>query len=101
MYYEIMSKPTIKNNKREYIVKHKKEILEIVDEMLKIDAPTKYVNYAMYKDCFFTFSQDIIEKHNVLNTPKIEYIIDDAELIDKHILFKPKTRTIIECMKKI
>ena len=97
MYYEIMSKPTKKNNKREYIIKHKKEILE---EMMKIDAPTKYVNYTIYKDSFFTFSQEVIEKHNVLNTPKVEYIIDDAELIDKQILFKPKPKTIIECMKK-
>lgn len=101
MYYELMSKPPIKITKREYIIKHKEEIIKIVGEMLQPDAPKKYENYNIYKDCFATFSQEIIEKHLVLNAPHIEYITDDAELIGKNILLRPKTKTIIECMKKI
>ena len=100
MYYEIMSKPIIKKNNREYIIQHKKEILKIVEEMLNSEAPIKYANYGLYKDCFITFAHDIIEKYIVLNSPKIEYIIDEVELFDKHILLKPKTKSIIECMKK-
>ena len=101
MYYEIMSKPIIKTNKREYIIQHKEEILKIVEEMLKPDAPTNYTNYSIYKDCFISFSHEILEKYKVLNSPKIEYIIDDGEIMDKHILLQPKTKTsIIECMKK-
>jgi len=47
-----------------------------------------------------TFAQDIIEKYTLLNEPKIEYIIKDAELIDKQILIKPKTKSVVEIMKK-
>jgi len=100
MYYELMTKPIIQIKKREYILQYKKEILEIVTDMLQLDAPTNYVNYNIYKECFITFSQDIIEKYKVLNAPTVEYMIDDAELVDKQIFIRPKSKTIIECMKK-
>jgi hypothetical protein len=100
MYYEIMSKPNKTQAKREFIMKHKDQILKIVNEMLKKDAPIEFNNYDIYKDSFMTFSQDIIEKYTLLNEPKIEYITKDAELIDKQILLKPKTKTVVEIMKK-
>ena len=100
MYYEIMSKPNKSQIKREFIMKHKDQILKIVNEMLNKDAPIQYNNYDIYKESFMTFAQDIIEKHTLLNEPKIEYITRDAELIDKHILLKPKTKSVVEIMKK-
>jgi len=100
MYYELMSKPIIQIKKREYILQYKKEILEIITEMLKSDAPTNYVNYNIYKDCFITFTQEIVEKYKVLNAPSVEYVIDDVQLVDKQIFIRPKSKTIIDCMKK-
>jgi len=102
MYYEIMSKPTSKQIKREFIMKHKDKIVDIVNEMVKKDAPICFDNYDIYKESFMTFAQDIIEKYTLLNEPKIEYIIHAPELIDKQILLQPKVRnkTIVEIMKK-
>jgi hypothetical protein len=100
MYYEIMSKPNKSQIKRDFIMKHKEKILNIVTEMLNKDAPISFNNYDIYKDPFMVFAQDIIEKYTLLNEPKIEYITKDAELIDKQILIKPKTKTVVEIMKK-
>jgi hypothetical protein len=102
MYYEIMSSPPKKQIKREFIIKHKDNILKIVNQMLEKDAPIAFNNYDIYKEPFITFAQDIIEKHTLLNEPKIEYIIQDAVLIDKHLMIQPKAkaRTIVEIMKK-
>ena len=102
MYYEIMSKPTKKQIKREFIMKNKEKIISIVNEMLEKDAPFAFDNYDIYKDSFMTFAQDIIEKYTLLNEPKIEYMIPDPELIDKHLMIQPKSkaRTIVEIMKK-
>jgi hypothetical protein len=100
MYYEIMSKPNKTQIKREFIMKHKEKILNIVTEMLNKDAPIKFNNYDIYNEPFMTFAQDIIEKYTLLNEPKIEYIIKDAEMIDKQILIKPKTKSVVEIMKK-
>ena len=102
MYYEIMYKPSNKHITREYIIKHKEQIIKIVDEMLKKDAPIRFNEYDIYREAFNTFAQDIIEKYTLLNEPKIEYIIHAPELIDKQILLQPKVRskTIVEIMKK-
>jgi len=101
MYYEIMSKPTKKQIKREFIMKNKEKIISIVNEMLEKDAPIAFDNYDIYKESFMTFAQDIIEKYTLLNEPKIEYMIPDPELVDKNLMIQPKTRrTIVEIMKK-
>jgi hypothetical protein len=100
MYYEIMSKPNKSQIKRDFIMKHKEKILNIVTEMLHKDAPISFNNYDIYKESFMTFAQEIVEKHTLLNEPKIEYITKDAELIDKQILIKPKTKSVVEIMKK-
>jgi hypothetical protein len=100
MYYEIMSKPSNKHITRDYIFKHKEQIIKIVDEMLKKDAPIRFTEYDIYREAFNTFAQDIIEKHTLLNEPRVEYIIPDCELVDKQILIRPKTKTIVEIMKK-
>ena len=101
MYYEIMSRPTKTQIKREFIMKNKEKIIFIVNEMLQKDAPIAFDNYDIYKESFMTFAQDIIEKHTLLNEPRVEYIIPDPQLVDKHILIQPKTkRTIVEIMKK-
>jgi hypothetical protein len=100
MYYEMMSHPTTKQIKREFVLKHKEQILQIVEDMLKKDAPIAFDHYDIYKDSFTTFAQDIIEKYTLLHEPNVEYITEDCELIDKHILLKPKTKTIVEIMKK-
>jgi hypothetical protein len=97
-----MSKPTKKQIKREFIIKHKDKIIDIVNEMLKKDAPICYDNYDIYRESFMTFAQDIMEKYTLLNEPKIEYIIHDPQLIDKQIILQPKikSKTILEIMKK-
>ena len=96
-----MSKPTQKQIKREFVLKHKEKILQIVNDMLQKDAPIAFNHYDIYKDAFTTFAQDIVEKYTFLHEPKIEYITEDCELIDKHILLKPKSKTsIVEIMKK-
>ena len=101
MYYEIMSNPTKKQIKREFIMKNKETIATIVNEMLKKDAPIAFDNYDIYKEPFMTFAQDIIEKYTLMNEPKVEYIIPDPELVDKNLMIHPKTkRTIVEIMKK-
>jgi len=102
MYYEIMSNPPKSQIKREFIMKNKDKILTIVTRMLEKDAPIAFNNYDIYKEPFMTFAQDVIEKYTLLNEPKVEYIIQDAELIDKHLLLQPKTksRTVVEIMKK-
>ena len=100
MYYEIMSKPTSKHVTRNYILTHKEQIMNIVTEMLKNDAPIRFDNYDIYKEPFITFAQDIIEKYIILNEPKVEYVIQGCELIDKHIILKPKLKSVVEIMKK-
>ena len=102
MYYEIMSNPTKTQLKREFIIKNKDKILSIVTQMLEKDAPIAFDNYDIYKESFMTFAQDVIEKHTLLNEPRVEYIIPDPELIDKHLLLQPKSKakTIVEIMKK-
>ena len=45
MYYEIMSKPNKSQIKRDFIMKHKEKILNIVTEMLNKDAPICFNNY--------------------------------------------------------
>jgi len=102
MYYEIMSNPPKSQIKREFIMKNKDKILTIVTRMLEKDAPIAFNNYDIYKEPFMTFAQDVIEKYTLLNEPKVEYIIQDAELIDKHLLLQPKSKskTIVDIMKK-
>jgi hypothetical protein len=100
MYYEIMATPPNKQIKREFVIKHKDKIITIVNEMLKKDAPIMFNNYDIYRESFMTFAQEIIEKHTLLNEPKIEYIIPDCQLVDRQILLKPKVKTVVEIMKK-
>ena len=69
--------------------------------MLEKDAYLTYEYYDLYKDNFFIFAKDVIDKTTILRTPSIT--VDNTELngIDKNILIKPKIKTIIEIMKKI
>jgi hypothetical protein len=69
--------------------------------MLDKDAHLNYEYYDLYKDSFYTFSKDVIDKTTILRTPHIVIDIQDVTSIDKTILLKPKTKTIIELMKKI
>jgi hypothetical protein len=87
--------------KRQKIVEHKEEILRIVNKMLDKDAHLNYEYYDLYKDTFYTFSKDVIDKTTMLRTPNIVFDIQEVSGIDKTIFLKPKPKTIIELMKKI
>ena len=101
MYYEIVSRSKKNEIKREKILENREEIIRIVQKMLEKDAYLTYEYYDLYKDNFFTFAKDVIDKTTILRTPNI--VFDNNELIgiDKNILIKPKIKTIIEIMKKI
>jgi hypothetical protein len=101
MYYEIVSRSKKNEIKREKILENREEIIRIVQKMLEKDAYLTYEYYDLYKDTFFTFAKDVIDKTTILRTPNI--VFDNNELIgiDKNILIKPKIKTIIEIMKKI
>jgi hypothetical protein len=101
MYYEIVSKGKNNEMKREQIMENREEVIRIVQKMLEKDSYLTYEYYDLYKDTFFTFAKDVIDKTTILRTPSIT--VDNYELhgIDKNILIKPKVKTIIEIMKKI
>ena len=101
MYYEIVSKHNKHEMKREKILENREEIIRIVQKLLEKDAYLTYEYYDLYKDNFFIFAKDVIDKTTILRTPSIT--VDNNELIgiDKNILIKPKIKTIIEIMKKI
>jgi hypothetical protein len=101
MFYEILTPKNKNEMKRQKIIEHKEEILRIVNKMLDKDAHLNYEYYDLYKDSFYTFSKDVIDKTTILRTPHIVIDIQDVTSIDKTILLKPKTKTIIELMKKI
>ena len=101
MFYELMAPGNKNEIKRQKIIENKEEILRIVNKMLDKDAHLNYEYYDLYKDSFYTFSKDVIDKTTILRTPHIVIDIQDVTSIDKTILLKPKTKTIIELMKKI
>jgi hypothetical protein len=101
MFYEMLTPKNKNEMKRQKIIEHKEEILRIVNKMLDKDAHLNYEYYDLYKDSFYTFSKDVIDKTTILRTPHIVIDIQDVTSIDKTILLKPKTKTIIELMKKI
>lgn len=101
MFYELMTPKNKNEIKRQKIIEHKEEILRIVNKMLDKDAHLNYEYYDLYKDNFYTFSKDVIDKTTILRTPNIVFDIQDISGIDKTIFLKPKTKTIIELMKKI
>jgi hypothetical protein len=101
MFYELMAPGNKNEIKRQKIVEHKEEILRIVNKMLDKDAHLNYEYYDLYKDTFYTFSKDVIDKTTMLRTPNIVIDIQEVQGIDKTIFLKPKPKTIIELMKKI
>ena len=101
MYYEIVSKNKKNEMKREQIMENREEIIRIVQKMLEKDSYLTYEYYDLYKDNFFTFAKDVIDKTTILRTPSITVYNDELIGIDKNILIKPKVKTIIEIMKKI
>jgi hypothetical protein len=101
MFYELMAPGNKNEMKRQKIVEHKEEILRIVNKMLDKDAHLNYEYYDLYKDTFYTFSKDVIDKTTMLRTPNIVFDIQEVSGIDKTIFLKPKPKTIIELMKKI
>ena len=103
MYYELMTKHTISEIKREKILEHREDILRIIDKMLERDSHLTYEYYDLYKDALFTFSKEIIDKLTILRSQTVTFDIPYNEGIDKQLIIKPKTktRTIIEMMKKI
>ena len=101
MFYELMAPGNKNEIKRQKIVEHKEEILRIVNKMLDKDAHLNYEYYDLYKDTFYTFSKDVIDKTTMLRTPNIVFDIQEVSGIDKTIFLKPKPKTIIELMKKI
>ena len=101
MYYEIVSKCKKNEMKREKIMENREEIIRIVQKMLEKDSYLTYEYYDLYKDNFFIFAKDVIDKTTILRTPSISIENDEINGIDKNILIKPKVKTIIEIMKKI
>ena len=101
MFYELMAPGNKNEIKRQKIIENKEEILIIVNKMLDKDAHLNYEYYDLYKDTFYTFSKDVIDKTTMLRTPNIVVDIQEIQGIDKTIFLKPKSKTIIELMKKI
>ena len=101
MYYEIVSKSKKNELKREQIMENREEIIRIFQKMLEKDSYLTYEYYDLYKDNFFTFAKDVIDKTTILRTPSITVYNDEFIGIDKNILIKPKVKSIIEIMKKI
>ena len=101
MYYEIVSRSKKNEIKREKILENREEIIRIVQKMLEKDSYLTYEYYDLYKDNFFTFAKDVIDKTTILRTPSITVYNDEFIGIDKNILIKPKVKSIIEIMKKI
>jgi hypothetical protein len=101
MFYELMAPGNKNEIKRQKIIENKEEILRIVNKMLDKDAHLNYEYYDLYKDTFYTFSKDVIDKTTMLRTPNIVVDIQEIQGIDKTIFLKPKSKTIIELMKKI
>ena len=101
MFFELMTKKNINEIKRNTIIENKEEIIRIVHYMLDKDAHLNYEYYDLYKDSFYAFSKDVIDKTTLLRTPNIVFDISDTNNIDKTILLKPKPKTIIEMFKKI
>ena len=88
---------------RNKIIENKEEIIKIVQNMLDKDAHLNYEYYDIYKDSFYAFSKDVIDKTTILRTPSITFDIQNMDIngIDKKIFIKPKSKTIIEMFKKI
>ena len=101
MYYEIVSKSKKNEMKREQITENREEVIRIVNRMLEKDSYLTYEYYDLYKETFFTFAKDVIDKTTILRTPSITVYNDEFIDIDKNILIKPKVKSIIEIMKKI
>ena len=101
MFFELLSKKNNNDIKRSKIIENKEEILKIANQMLDKDAHLNYEYYDLYKDSFYTFSKDVIDKTTILRTPNIVFDISDTNSIDKKIFITPKHKTIIEMFKKI
>jgi hypothetical protein len=101
MFFELITKKNINEIKRNTINENKEEIIRIVQHMLEKDSHLNYEYYDLYKDSFYAFSKDVIDKTTLLRTPNIVFEISETNHIDKTILLKPKTKTIIEMLKKI
>ena len=101
MYYEIVSRNKRNEMKREQIMENREEVIRIVHRLLEKDSYLTYEYYDLYKDTFFTFAKDVIDKTTLLRTPSITVYNDELIGIDKNILIKPKVKTIIDIMKKI
>jgi len=105
MFFEIMTNKSSNEIKRNKIIENKEEIIRIVEKMLDKDAHLNYEYYDLYKDTFYAFSKDVIDKTTILRTPSITFDIQNFEIngIDKTIFIKPKSKskTIIEMLKKI
>ena len=103
MFFELLTNKTTNEIKRNKIIEHKEEIIRIVEKMLDKDAHLNYEYYDLYKDAFYSFSKDVIDKTTILRTPHLTFDIQNIEIngMDKKIFIKPKPKTIIEMFKKI
>ena len=90
MFFELLSKNNNNEIKRHKIIENKEEILRIANKMLDKDAHLNYEYYDLYKDSFYTFSKDVIDKTTILKTPTIVFEISETNNIDKTIFIKPK-----------
>jgi len=101
MFFELLTTKTNNEIKRHKIIENKEEIIKIVEKMLDKDAHLTYEYYDLYKDSFYAFSKDVIDKTTILRTPHLTFDIEDIHGIDKTIFLKPKPKTVIEMFKKI
>jgi len=101
MFFELLTTKTNNEIKRHKIIENKEEIIKIVEKMLDKDAHLTYEYYDLYKDSFYAFSKDVIDKTTILRTPHLTFDIEDIHGMDKKIFIKPKPKTIIEMFKKI
>jgi hypothetical protein len=102
MYYELLTTKQKNEIKRDKIIDNKEEILRIAQKMLDKDSHLNYEYYDLYKDTFYAFSKDVIDKTNLLKSQHhVSFDIPESINIDKKIMLRPKPKTIIEMFKKI
>jgi len=102
MFFELLTTKQKNEIKRDKIIDNKEEILKITQKMLDKDSHLNYEYYDLYKDTFYAFSKDVIDKTNLLKTQHhVSFDIPESNNIDKKLMINLKPKTIIELFKKI
>jgi hypothetical protein len=96
MHHRILCKhPTVLTEQ------NKKEVLLILKEMIKPDAPKKYEHYSKYQDLLDALILQIHEINHIENYPAPDNSVPPFIEEDKTLVVKPKTTSILELFSKV